>query len=128
MRTPPGFPKIVRSYQIPTNITATQIFARIYVEDGFTVLGARLTPVAAGVDFTTTDETYVISIEDNTTKISTDNTAITALNKTGPSACTVAAASRRIAAGHYVTVTLTLGGTTPIVPALSVVELEGYEG
>jgi phosphohistidine swiveling domain-containing protein len=70
----------------------------------------------------------VISIEDNTTKISTDNAAITSGNKTAPIICTVAPASRPIAAGHYVTVTLTLGGTTPIVPALSTIEIEGYEG
>jgi hypothetical protein len=128
MRTPPGFPKVVRSYWIAAQITSTTIVARIYVEDGFTVLTAKLTPAAAGVDFTTGDETYVVSIEDNTTKISTDNAAITAGNKTGPIICTVPAASRPIAVGHYITVTLTLGGTTPIVPANSTLELEGYEG
>ena len=128
MRTPPGFPKVVRSWQVPVDITATQIFARVYLEDGFTVLTAKCTPPAGGFDRTTGDETYVISIEDNTTKISTDNAALTTALKTGPIICTVAPASRPIAAGHYVTVTLTLGGTTPIVPALSTIEIEGYEG
>lgn len=112
---------------LAADLTATVIIARWKCQSGMVPVSLRCCPVAAGFDFTTTDETYVLSLEDDTTKISTDNAAVTALNKTGPLQATFPK-GQYIAKDSFVTITLTLGGTTPIVPKGSTIELCYLEG
>lgn len=98
---------------------------RFYVPSSIVPLALRLTPLDT-FTFDDLDESYVISLEDDGTKISTDNGAVTAANNAKVLEATFD--NKVIAAGSYVEIVLTLAGTSPSVPALSVFEFEYLEG
>lgn len=123
----PEMPKRIMALAQVASLTSTKDPCyRFYAASQMVPLALRLTP-STEFDFTAGNETYVLSMEDDTVKISTNNTAVSALNKTAPLQATFASGTV-IAAGSYVEIVLTLGGTTPVVPALSVYEFEYLEG
>lgn len=123
----PGFPKKSYRFELPADVTATaNPLFRIYMPQACVPISCRITPLTE-FDFTTGNETYVLSVEDDDSKISTDNTAIAAGNKTAVMEATFALTNAVVAAGSYVDIVVTLGGTTPIIPARSVVELDVLE-
>lgn len=125
--TPAGFEKHTIMLEIPANLTATtDPTFRFKTPVGMTPLACRCTPVTE-FDRTTEDETYVISVEDDGTKISTDNAAVTTASKANPIECTFAQGTH-IEKDSVVEIIFTLGGTSPIVPARSIVQMDYLEG
>jgi hypothetical protein len=126
-QVPAGFPKRTMSFEVPVALTATSDpHLRFTAQMDMMPLSLRCTPITE-FDRTTEDETYVLSMEDDTTKITTDNAAVTTALKTATIEATFTAGTK-IAKGSIVEIILTLGGTTPIVPARSVIEFDYLEG
>ena len=127
MKTAAGISKHIAVFRLDSAISSTTDPAvRFTAKQNMTMLALRVSPLTE-FDRTTGDETYVASLADDGTKISTDNGAVTTAAKTSTIESTFAAATRTVAAESIVTITLTLGGTTPIIPAGSVIELEWAE-
>jgi hypothetical protein len=124
---PPGV-KQTKTFCInDADVTATtDPLFRFTANVGMSPLSLRCTPMDE-FDRTTEDETYVLSMEDDTTKISTDNTAVTTVAKAAAIEATFALGTH-VAAGSVMEIIVTLGGTTPIIPAYSVIELDYLEG
>lgn len=123
----PALPIKHLTFELPADVTATaNPLFRFTTPVGMTPLACRVTPLTE-FDRTTGDETYVISVEDDTVKISTDNAAVTTPNKALAHECTFAAGTV-IAKDSVVEIIATLGGTTPIIPARSVVVFSYIEG
>lgn len=110
------------TFNVPANITSTAdpIF-RYIPPQRCKPLYARVVPLTE-FDRTTGDETYVLSVEVATVKVSTDNTAIGTGNKALPMTCTIPD-TQVVAADAIIEVIATLGGTSPIIPAGSLVIL-----
>ncbi len=124
---PPGVQQTKTFCINDADITATtDPLFRFTANQGLSPLSLRITPMDE-FDFTTTDETYVLSMEDDGTKISTDNTAIAAGNKTAAMEATFASGTH-VASGSVLEIVVTLGGTTPIIPTYSVVEFDYLVG
>ena len=118
-----ALPKHTMTWMYKTQVTATaDPFIKFTTPVGFTPLALRLCGV---FDFTTTNETYVISLEDDTVKISTDNAAVAATAYTTLEA--TFAAGTNVAKDSVVEIILTLGGTTPTLDNL-VIMLDYIEG
>ena len=122
---PPATPKGKICHTVHTALTTTEnpVF-RFVAQQDMIPLALRCTPTTSFAF--TTDTTYVISMEDDTTKISTDNAAVT-VTQTAPIEATFAAGTR-IAAGSVVEVVFTLGGTSPSVDASSLIEFDYLAG
>jgi hypothetical protein len=114
-------------YRVVANITSTtDPILRFVAKCGMTPVAFTIHPLTS-FDFTTGDETYALSVEDDGVAISTANTAIAAGNKTAPAEATFAA-STQIAKDSVVELIVTLAGTTPIIPAGSLVVFSYLEG
>jgi hypothetical protein len=114
-------------YRVVANITATtDPILRFVAKCGMTPVAFTIHPLTE-FDFTSTTETYVLSVEDDGTVISTANAAISAANKTAPAEATFAAGTQ-IAKDSVVELIVTLGSTTPIIPAGSLVVFSYLEG
>lgn len=119
---PAGFKKVTRTWLYKTQVTATaDPFIKFTTPIGLTPLALRL---SGTFDFTTGDETYVISLEDDTTKISTNGTAIAATGYVCQEA--TFAAGTHIAKDSVLEVVITLAGTTPTLDGF-VVEFDALE-
>lgn len=122
-----GARKFTITFRTAANITATtDPLLRFYAKTGLTPISFRIDPLTE-FDFTTGDETYALSVEDDTAAISTANAAISGTNKTNTAEATFAAGTV-IAKDSVVELIVTLGGTTPIIPAGSLVTFEALEG
>lgn len=125
LKTPPeGKVMAIRQF-FPANITATTTFFRFKASTNILPLGFRICPNTA-FDRTSSDETYVLELQDDTVKCSTDNAAVTNTNNTSPIECTFTQGSI-IAKDSWVVGLATLGGTSPIIPAGSLLEFEYAE-
>jgi hypothetical protein len=123
---PSGPLKQTLTFCMPTARTATQDPEVRYITPvGITPLALRVTPLAAFVR-NDSDETYVVSLEDDGTKISTDNGAVTNANAADAIEATFAA-STHVAKDSVLEVVLTLGGTTPSLAAKSIISLDFIE-
>lgn len=123
----PGFKTEMITFRVAASITATtDPLLRFYAKTGMTPISFRIDPLTE-FDFTTGDETYILSVEDDTVKISTNNTTIAAGNKTNTAEATFADGTR-IAKDSVVELIVTLGGTTPIIIAGSLVTFEYLVG
>ena len=113
----PGLPKQTMTWMYKTQVTSTaDPFIKFTAPVAMTPLALRL---SGTFEFTTGDETYVISLEDDTTKISTNNAAVAAIGYAQLEA--TFAAGTRIAKDSVLEIVLTLGGTTPTLDNLVIV-------
>jgi hypothetical protein len=115
-------PKQTKTWYLDSSITATAnpLFV-FHAEQGMSLLALRFN--ATTLDYGDTDETYVISLEDDGTKVSTDNSAATATQTTYEATFD----NKYVAAGSKVEIIFTLGGTTPQLGGITV-ELDYLEG
>jgi hypothetical protein len=112
---------------IDTALDATvDPYLRFYAKTAITPLSCAIHPLTE-FEFGDADETYVVSVEDDTVKISTDDTAVSALNKTAPITATFAD-NTQIAKDSVVEIVITIGGTTPSIPAQSLLVFTYLEG
>jgi len=119
---PAGFPKHTMTWMYKTQVIATaDPFIKFTAPVGMTPLALRL---SGTFDFTTGDETYVISLEDDTTKISTNNAAAAAGYNVLEATF---ALSTHIAKDSVLEIILTLAGTIPTLDNL-VIEFDYLEG
>lgn len=120
---PAGFPKQTITFTSVAQITSTQnpLF-KFTLPVGATPLALRL---SGTFDFTTGNETYVLSLEDDTVKISTDNSAIAATGYTVIEA--TFATGTQIAKDSALEIIVTLGGTTPTLDG-AVITFDYIEG
>jgi hypothetical protein len=113
---PPGFPKMTKTFFITPEIEATaNPLIEFTAEQGQTPLSLRFN--AQALERTDGNETYVISLYDDGTKISTDNAA-GLLPDTKYEA--YFAASTHIAKDSAMKIVLTLGGTTPAISGITI--------
>lgn len=113
---PNTFPKRTMTWLYKTQVVATaDPFIKFTIPVGCTPLALRL---SGTFEFTTGDETYVISLEDDTVKISTDGTAIAAIGYVCQEA--TFALSTHIAKDSVLEIVLTLAGTTPTLDGIVV--------
>jgi hypothetical protein len=124
---PAGFKKrTIILYVNAADITSTtNPVVRYITPVGLTPLAFRITPYSE-FDFTTGNETLVMSVEDDTVAISTANTTLAAANKALIAEATFAA-STHVAKDSVLEFIVTLGGTTPIIPAGSVFAFDYLE-
>jgi hypothetical protein len=99
---------------------------RFTAQTGMTPLSLRCTPYTE-FDRSVEDETYVLSLEDDTVKISTSNTAVATATKTSTIEATFTAGTH-IAKDSVLEIVVTLGGDGPIIPARSLFEFEYLVG
>ncbi len=121
---PAGFPMRTKTFTREADITSTQdptFFFKALT--GMTPLSLRFTATGV-VDRGTADETYIISMEDDGTKISTDNPAALLINVTYEATFAV---GTYIAKDSDVEIIFTLAGTTPILGDITV-EFDYLEG
>lgn len=122
-QAPPGMPKQTFTFVLPAALSATtDPIVRFKANVGMTPLSVRCTPLTE-FDRADGNETYVLSVEDDGVKVSTDNAAVQTATKTEPIEATFASGTY-IAKGSVVEIILTLGGTSPSVPARSLIELD----
>ncbi len=121
---PAGFPKRTMQFTREADITSTQDPTFTFTaQTGMTPLSLRFTATGV-VDRTTADETYIISMEDDDTKISTDNAAALLINVTYEATFAI---STHIAKDSVLEIIFTLAGTTPILGDVTV-EFDYLEG
>lgn len=120
---PPGFPKRTKTIFVDSAIEATQNpIVSFVAQEGMVPLSLRFTSTA--LDRTSGNETYVISLTDDGTKVSTDNDAATAAHTTYEATF---AKGTYIAKDSLCKIVLTLGGTTPSITG-TLIELDYLEG
>jgi len=111
-KVPPGFPMQVLCFNHDAQITTTATIFDFLAPQDMTIVGLHATGT---FDRTTGDETYVLSVEDATVKVSTNGAAIA--SPTGQKAieCTFGDGGHHVDAGDRIEIILTNGGTTPTV-------------
>lgn len=114
---PAGFKKQTLTWMYKVQLTATaNPYIQFTTPVGFTPLALRC---CATCDRSTGDETYVISLEDDTVKISTDNTAVS--GSTGYKVLEATfAQGTHVAKDSVIEIILTLGGTTPTMDNIAI--------
>jgi hypothetical protein len=121
-------PKRTLAFMIPANMTTTANAVRFTAQTGMTPLEVRCTPLTE-FDFTTGNETYVLSMTDDGTEIATSSaTTIAAGNKTATLKAPATSQSTHIAKDSVMVILMTTSGTTPITPAGSLIEFDYIEG
>jgi len=121
--SPAGFIKQSLSWFYNTQINATaNPLIKFTTPVGFTPLALR---VCFTADRTTGDETYVVSMEDDTVAISTANDAVAGATGYKVIEATFAL-STHVAKDSVVEIIFTLGGTSPLMDA-TVIELDYIE-
>jgi hypothetical protein len=104
--------------------TTVDPYLRFVAKTAMTPLSCSIHPLTAfAFDG---DTAYTLSVEDDTVKISTNNAAITSAQTT-PIVCTFAT-NTQIAKDSVVEIVITIGGTTPSIPAQSLLIFEYLEG
>ena len=119
---PSGFPKQTKTFYLDPTITSTA--DPLFVFKAMTnIVPLSLRFTAKTLDRGNADETYIISLEDDGTKISTNNSAATATQATYEATFS----DKYIAKDSKVEIIFTLGGTTPQLGGV-VVEFDYLEG
>lgn len=112
---PPGSPVVRKSWYFDDTITATENpLIVFFAETGITPLSLRF--CAKTLDRADANETYVVSLEDDGTKISTNNAAAVSTQTKYEATFD----SKYIAKDSKVEIIFTLGGTTPSLGGFTV--------
>ena len=122
-----GVPKQMITFRLASAITATtDPLLRFYARTGMTPLSFRICPLTV-FDRADGNETYTLSVRAGGVTISTANTPVTTAGNMLTAEATFAPGVR-IAKDAVVELVVTLGGTTPSIPAGSLVTFEYLEG